>query len=232
MFAFLLFIVCIAIGYLMGSVSSAVIVCRLCNLPDPRTEGSKNPGATNVMRLAGKSYGLIVMLADVLKGLLPVLFAQLLGASAVTVGFTAFAAVIGHMFPVFFEYKGGKGVATAIGAMLGLHLMLGVMVMLTWLAVAHFSRYSSLSSMIAIVLAPIYATFVLGHVNAFIPLLLIAFFVLYKHRDNINRLLDGTEPKLVFHKEGLINIPPDFETSEVEDNKEDNKKPSDTEPKE
>lgn len=212
MFAFFLFFICIALGYVIGSVSSAIIVCRICNLPDPRSEGSLNPGATNVMRLAGKSYGIVVLIADMIKGFLPVLIAQMLGAGAITVGFTCLAAVIGHMFPVFFEYKGGKGVATALGAMLGLHIMLGVAVMLTWLVVAHFSRYSSLSSMTAIVLAPIYTLFIFGHVDAFIPLLLIAFLILYKHRNNINRLLDGTEPKLIFHKDaGILNIPPEFE---------------------
>ena len=227
MFAFFLFLICITIGYAVGSISSAIIVCRICNLPDPRTEGSLNPGATNVMRLAGKSYGIVVLIADMLKGFLPVLLAQTLDAGAVTVGFTCLAAVIGHMFPVFFEYKGGKGVATAIGAMLGLHLILGVAVMLTWLVIAHFSRYSSLSSMIAIVLAPLYTLFIFGHVDAFIPLLLIAFLILYKHRNNINRLLDGTEPKLNFHKdEGILNMPTDVETPQSsEDEEQEEKEP-------
>ena len=225
MFAFFLFVICITIGYAVGSISSAIIVCRICNLPDPRTEGSLNPGATNVMRLAGKSYGIVVLVADMLKGFLPVLLAQTLDAGSVTVGFTCLAAVIGHMFPVFFEYKGGKGVATAIGAMLGLHLILGVAVMLTWLVIAHFSRYSSLSSMIAIVLAPLYTLFIFGHVDAFIPLLLIAFLILYKHRSNINRLLDGTEPKLNFHKDkGILNMATDVETPKSSEDEEQEKK--------
>ena len=209
MYTTLLFIFNMVVAYLVGSVCSAVIVCRIFNLPDPRTEGSKNPGATNVMRLAGKKYALIVLVADMLKGLLPVLLAKMLGAGSGTVAFTCFAAVIGHMFPVFFDFKGGKGVATTIGALLGFHFMLGVMLIATWLLVANFTRYSSLASIIAVVLTPFYSLFALGSVDAFLPLSFIAIFVLFKHRNNITRLLDGNEPKLHFKrnmsKKGFID---------------------------
>ena len=127
------FILFVTLGYLMGSFCSAVIVCRLFALPNPRQEGSKNPGATNVLRLAGKNYAALVMLADLLKGTIPVLIAKAFDADAVTVSFTALAAVVGHMYPIFFEFKGGKGVATAIGALLGFHFIIGVMVVATWL---------------------------------------------------------------------------------------------------
>lgn len=209
MFTALLFLFTVIIGYLVGSVCSAVIVSRLFSLPDPCVEGSKNPGATNVMRLAGKKYALIVLVADMLKGLLPVLFAKMLGADVIIQSFTCLAAVLGHMYPVFFKFKGGKGVATTIGALLGLHFILGVVVIATWLLVANFGRYSSLASLVAILLAPFYSLFALGDMNAFIPLLGIAVFVLYQHRNNITRLIDGTEPKIKFWqkiaKKGLIN---------------------------
>lgn len=198
MFATLLFLFNMVIGYLVGSISSAVIVCRLFDLPDPRTEGSQNPGATNVLRLAGKQYAAIVLLADMLKGLLPVLLAQLLGAGPIIVGFTCFAAVVGHMYPIFFNFKGGKGVATAMGALLGFHFLLGVMVIATWLLIANFTRYSSLASIISIVLAPFYSLFVIHSIIAFPPIMCIALFIVFQHRENIARLIDGTESKISF----------------------------------
>jgi glycerol-3-phosphate acyltransferase PlsY len=200
MFAFLLFVFDITIAYVCGSLSSAVIVSRLFDLPDPNTEGSKNPGATNVLRLAGKKYAIIVLLADMLKGLLPVLLASWLGSNATTLGFTCLAAVLGHMYPVFFHFKGGKGVATAIGAFVGLHFIMGVVIIATWLTIANFSRYSSLASIIAISFAPFYFLSVFGNLDAFLPLACIAIFVLYKHSSNISRLMAGEEPKISFKK--------------------------------
>ncbi|KTD53434.1 transmembrane protein [Legionella santicrucis] len=186
----------VVLGYLMGSICSAVIICKACSLPDPRTEGSKNPGATNVLRLAGKQYAALVMAADLLKGTIPVLIAKMLDADPVTVSFTALAAVVGHMYPVFFEFKGGKGVATAIGALLGLHFLVGVFVAATWLLVAKFSRYSSLASITSIGLAPFYSLLLIQHLNVFLPIFAIALLILYKHKDNITRLIDGTESKI------------------------------------
>lgn len=196
----------VILGYLMGSVCSAVIVCRLFNLPDPREQGSKNPGATNVLRIAGKQYAALVMVADVLKGTIPVLIAKFFEADPVTVGFTAFAAVLGHMYPIFFGFKGGKGVATAIGAMLGFHFIIGVMVVATWLLVVNFSRYSSLASIVAICLSPFYELIVIGRVDIFPPFFLIALFVLFKHKDNITRLMDGTESKIRFKHSVLEDV--------------------------
>ncbi|RUQ90812.1 glycerol-3-phosphate 1-O-acyltransferase [Legionella septentrionalis] len=195
-----LFVLMVSIGYLLGSVCSAVIVSKIFNLPDPRIQGSQNPGATNVLRLSGKKYALMVLLADILKGLLPVLLAKLLGAGIIVESFTGLAAVLGHMYPAFFHFKGGKGVATALGVLLALNLILGVLVIATWLLVANFARYSSLASIVSIVFAPFYSLFIFGNLNAFPPLLLIALFVLYKHRNNITRLTDGTEPKINFRK--------------------------------
>ncbi|RUR17621.1 glycerol-3-phosphate 1-O-acyltransferase [Legionella sp. km535] len=198
-----LFLFLVILAYLMGSFCSAIIVCRVFGLPDPTVEGSKNPGATNVLRLAGKKYAALVMVGDVLKGTIPVLIAKALGATPVTIAFTALAAVVGHMFPVFFKFKGGKGVATAIGALLGFHFIIGVLVAATWLLVANFSRYSSLASIVSISLSPFYTLLLVGQLDIFPPLFFIALLVLYKHKNNINRLIDGVEPKIKF-KQGVI----------------------------
>ncbi len=201
----------------MGSFCSAVIVCRLFALPDPRLEGSKNPGATNVLRIAGKNYAALVMLADLLKGTIPVLIAKVFEADAVTVAFTALAAVVGHMYPIFFEFKGGKGVATAIGALLGFHFIIGVMVAATWLLVAKFSRYSSLASMVSITLAPFYTLLLVPHLGVFPPLIMMSLLVLFKHKNNITRLIDGVEPKIKL-KTNVIDevIEPPHDTSAKE----------------
>lgn len=199
----LIFLAFIIAGYLVGSVCSAVIVSQLFALPDPRIEGSLNPGATNVLRLAGKKYAALVLLFDVFKGLLPVLLAIALGAGIIVASFAGLAAVIGHIYPIFFKFKGGKGVATALGVLFGLNFLLGTFATATWILVANFSRYSSLASIVTIIFAPFYSIYALGSVNAFIPLASITFIVLYKHRTNINRLLNGTESKLNFRKKKI-----------------------------
>lgn len=180
----------------MGSICSAVIVCRLFDYPDPRTAGSNNPGATNVLRVAGKQCAIIVLAADLLKGLVPVLLANLLGENTIVLGFVTLSSVLGHMFPIFFKFEGGKGVATALGAMLGLYWLLGVLVIATWLIIARLTRYSSLASILSMTAAPFYSLLVFGNVNAFMPLMLITLFILYKHHDNILRLMDKTESKI------------------------------------
>ena len=196
MFTTILTFVYIIIGYLVGSICSAVIVCRLFGFPDPRTAGSNNPGATNVLRLAGKKCAIIVLLVDMLKGFLPVLLANLLGASTISLSFVCLACVLGHMFPVFFQFKGGKGVATALGALLGFNFILGMMVLVTWIVIAYFSRYSSLASILSMVAAPFYSILVMRNAEAFIPLMLITLLILYKHHENILRLMDGNESKI------------------------------------
>ena len=205
MLASLLFVFEMIVAYLLGSICSAVIVCRLFDLPDPRTEGSQNPGATNVLRIAGKQYAIMVLLADMLKGLLPLLLAKALDANVITLGFTCLAAVLGHIYPIYFRFKGGKGVATALGALLGLHFMLGIAVIATWLLVANITRYSSLASLVSITLAPFYSLYALASPNAFIPLIIIGFAIIYQHKDNITRLLDKKETKITFrsNKAGL-----------------------------
>lgn len=189
------------LAYLMGSICSAVIVCKTFNLPDPRTEGSKNPGATNVLRIAGKKYAIMVLVIDLLKGTIPVLIARMFGVDMMFLGFIALAAVVGHMYPIFFNFMGGKGVATAIGALLGFQGVVGIMVVATWLLLAKFTRYSSLASIVSICLAPFYALLVIGEIGVFPPLFVIALLILSKHKENISRLLEGTESKINLKKE-------------------------------
>lgn len=183
-------------AYLSGSVCAAIIVSRTFRLPDPCQEGSKNPGATNVLRLAGKKYALMVIFIDVLKGVLPVVLVRALGFDAGVQALAALAAVLGHMYPVFFAFHGGKGVATMLGALLGLCWPLGLCVVGIWVLVALISRYSSLSSLTASILMPLVATqFGFGWPSVGF-LALISFFIILKHRDNIGRLLQGTESKI------------------------------------
>jgi glycerol-3-phosphate acyltransferase PlsY len=198
MLSMLLFVFLVATGYLFGSICSAIIISRIFGLPDPRSKGSQNPGATNVLRLAGKKFAVLVLFGDMLKGILPVLIAHGLGANYATLGFTCLAAVIGHIYPIFFNFKGGKGVATALGALLGLQFVLGVIVLATWLLIANFSRYSSLASIISIILAPLYAIASTHSFDLFPPIFFITGFILYQHRNNINRLMAGEEPKIRF----------------------------------
>ncbi len=183
-------------AYLFGSVCSAIIICKLFGLPDPRQHGSNNPGATNVLRLAGKKYALLVLFLDMLKGFLPVLLGRLLDVDTTLLSFIALFSILGHVYPVFFQFQGGKGVATTLGALLGFKLFLGLGVVFTWLLVAGITRYSSLSSLIAITLAPIYTWFVTGNLGASLGIALISVIIIMQHRKNIGRLLQGKEPKI------------------------------------
>lgn len=194
----------IIIAYLMGSICSAVIVCQTFSLPDPRTEGSQNPGATNVLRIAGKKYAILVLVADMLKGTIPVFIARLFLSDPMVLGFVALAAVIGHMYPLFFDFKGGKGVATAIGALFGFEFLVGVMVSATWLVVARFTRYSSLASIISICLSPFYALLIIGRIDVDPPLFLMAVLILIKHKNNIGRLIEKTEPKIKLKQHSVL----------------------------
>ena len=152
-------IILIIAAYLLGSVSSAVITCRLMGLPDPRSIGSKNPGATNVMRQAGKKAAIITLVGDMLKGLVPVLIAKALGVSLETQLLVAMAAFLGHLYPVFFGFKGGKGVATAIGVLLGLNWQVAMTTCIVWLIVFAIKRISSLSALTTTALLPVYVWF-------------------------------------------------------------------------
>lgn len=187
----------IILAYLVGSISSAIIVCRLMQLPDPRTAGSGNPGATNVLRVGGKKAAAITLFGDLLKGLLPVVFAKLLNVSILTIALTGFAAFIGHLYPVFFGFKGGKGVATMLGVLFGLHWAVGLATALTWLVVAKVFRISSLSALVATVLAPFYVLLIMGSVKPLIVSTAIMTLILFwRHRSNIQNLLSGKEGRI------------------------------------
>jgi glycerol-3-phosphate acyltransferase PlsY len=183
------------IAYLVGSVSTAILFCRLQGLPDPRLEGSGNPGATNVLRLAGKKAALIVLLGDTLKGILSVWGASVVGVPYLALAWIVFAAVLGHIFPLFFRFEGGKGVATAWGGLFALSWPLGLLLASTWAVVVATTRYSSLGALITAVLMPIYAVWLCGYSNG-LPIILISALLIWRHKDNIQRLLQGTESKI------------------------------------
>lgn len=198
-------VVATVVAYLLGSLSFAVIVSKVMGLPDPHSYGSGNPGATNVLRAGSRKAAILTLLLDAVKGWLPVFVISLLGArwglGAETVALVGIAAFLGHLYPVFFHFKGGKGVATAAGVLLGVSGWLGLAVVLTWLAVAASLRYSSLAALVAALVAP--AFYLLGErwigpPNGFITLTLIAMsaLLIWRHRENIGRLLKGQESKL------------------------------------
>ena len=190
-------------AYLIGSLSFAVIVSRMMGLQDPRTYGSQNPGATNVLRSGSKAAAVLTLLLDAVKGWLPVFWVQRLPGMDLdaVVAACALAAFAGHVWPVFFRFKGGKGVATAAGVLFGLELWLGLATMATWLIVAYFSRYSSLAAVAAAVFAPAY--YLLGAKVVWSGAPVIALSVgamsavlLYRHKDNIARLMAGKESRI------------------------------------
>jgi glycerol-3-phosphate acyltransferase PlsY len=186
----------IAFGYLAGSVASAVIVCRFLGLPDPRSAGSRNPGATNVLRLHGRKPAALALAGDVGKGFLPVLLAALLGSGPWVTALTGVAAFAGHLYPVFFAFQGGRGVATLVGVLLGAQWLVGTAFIGTWLLIAATFRYSSLASLVAAALTPLY-TWILGGGAEFVLCFgVMAAALLWRHRPNIRNLLSGTETKI------------------------------------
>ena len=197
------------LAYLIGSLSFAVIVSRVMGLNDPRSYGSKNPGATNVLRSGNKVAAVATLLLDGFKGWLPVVAVQWFGAelglgggmAGLAVALVGLAAFLGHLYPVFFQFKGGKGVATAAGVLLGVSVVLGLATLATWLIVAFFSRYSSLAALAAAAFAPFF--YLLGDRTVWYAdkwvlaaVVLISALLIYRHRENINKLLKGTESRL------------------------------------
>ncbi len=182
-------------AYLIGSLSSAVVLCKVAGLPDPRTQGSGNPGATNVLRFGGKKLAATVLIIDVLKGVIPVLIGRLLGLDQVLLAAIALLAFLGHLYPVFFQFKGGKGVATALGAFLALSPLLALAGLMTWLVVFLISRISSLSAICAALLVPVYSLWLIDSVMARWLILTISLLLVWRHRSNIQRLLSGEEKK-------------------------------------
>jgi len=185
----------VVFAYLLGSVSAAIITCKVMGLPDPRSEGSKNPGATNVLRIGGKKAAGITLFGDMLKGLIPVVVAQLADVDQNTIAAVAMAAFLGHLYPIFFGFHGGKGVATAMGVFLGVSLPLAGALLVTWLVVAKVFKISSLAALTAAVLAPLYAWWIEDSAIYISLCTAIAILLLWRHRGNIQRLLAGTEGK-------------------------------------
>ncbi|OOE95131.1 glycerol-3-phosphate 1-O-acyltransferase PlsY [Salinivibrio sp. AR640] len=178
-------------AYLLGSVSSAVLVCRAFGLPDPRDQGSKNPGATNVYRLGGRFAAVLVLLCDMLKGTIPVWLSYLIGINPFLLGLIAIAACLGHIYPVFFHFRGGKGVATALGAMAPIGLSLTGLLVATWGLVLVLTGYSSLSAIVTAIVAPLFTWWIKPQFT--MPVAMLSCLILFRHYDNIRRLLDGEE---------------------------------------
>lgn len=183
----------VPVAYLIGSVSSAIIVCRLMGMDDPRKQGSGNPGATNVMRIGGKKAAAITLLGDALKGLLPVLIAKELGVDTPILALVAYAVFIGHLYPVFFGFKGGKGVATTLGVSLGVSGLLGIVVLATWLIVFKIGKISSLSALVTTILIPAYVWYIVGDISLLLVFTMISIALLWRHKSNIQRLITGEE---------------------------------------
>lgn len=180
-------------AYLLGSVSTAIISCRLLGLADPRGAGSGNPGATNVLRTAGRRAAIITLIGDVLKGLAPVVITQALIGDETVVGAVALAAFCGHLYPIYYRFRGGKGVATALGALLGIQPLVGLTTFCGWLAVAYLFRFASLASLVAGVLAPALMLWITGSGTLTLSTTAMSALIFWRHRDNIRQLLAGSE---------------------------------------
>lgn len=186
----------VIVAYLFGSISTAIIVCKLMGLPDPRTQGSGNPGATNVLRLYGKKPAAITLLGDFIKGLIPVLVAQYLAVNTQTLALVGMAAFLGHLYPIFFYFKGGKGVATMLGVLFGFSWMVGLATTGTWLFVAKVLKISSLSALVATLLAPVYVWWLAPSQPLIIITAIMTVMLYWRHRSNIRNLISGREKKI------------------------------------
>lgn len=195
-------LVAIIAAYLLGSVPFAIISSKVFGLADPRSYGSGNPGATNVLRSGNKKAALLTLIGDALKGWLAVFLAQQAELSSALIGLVALAVFFGHLFPIFLKFKGGKGVATAAGVLLALNPVLGLAVLATWLLVAYVSRYSSLAALIAAGLAPVYSALMNGVDGQFAVILLLGLALIAKHWQNLQRLMAGQESKIGSKKKG------------------------------
>lgn len=183
-------------AYLLGSLSSAIIVCRLMGLPDPRSQGSNNPGATNVLRIGGKKAAAITLAGDSLKGFIPVLAANLMGVEPLILAAVALAAFLGHLYPLFFGFKGGKGVATALGTQFGLGWEIGGSIALIWLIIAKGLNISSLAALIAMALAPLIVWYFSQSSDLLVMQVIMSLLLFWRHRSNIRNLVSGAEGKI------------------------------------
>ncbi|MDH3311389.1 MAG: glycerol-3-phosphate 1-O-acyltransferase PlsY [Gammaproteobacteria bacterium] len=183
-------------AYLLGSVSSAVVIARILGLPDPREVGSRNPGATNILRYGGKTAAILTLAGDILKGVVAVLIARALTADSVIVMLTGFAVFLGHLFPVYFGFRGGKGVATALGVWLAINPWIGLALIATWVLVALLFRYSSLSALMASLAAPLYVAWLSPGMPYLVTMIVMSVILIIRHHDNIRNLIAGTEGRI------------------------------------
>jgi len=183
------------LAYLIGSISSAIIVSKLLHLPDPRKEGSGNPGATNVLRLGGKKAAIATLLGDALKGIIPVLLAKAYGLDSTGVSLVILATFLGHLYPIYFRFQGGKGVATAFGCFLALSWPLGLSLLATWILIAACFRYSSLAALMTALFAPFYTWYFAG-VHYVAIICIVSLLLIYRHKKNILKLVKGEEQKI------------------------------------
>ncbi|KND60028.1 Acyl-phosphate:glycerol-3-phosphate O-acyltransferase PlsY [Candidatus Burkholderia verschuerenii] len=199
----MIFLIAVA-SYLIGSISFAVVVSHAMGLADPRSYGSGNPGATNVLRTGNKKAAILTLIGDAVKGWLPVWAVTTYGAHFgldatalnTAIAMSAIAVFLGHLYPVFFRFQGGKGVATAAGVLLAIHPVLGIATLLTWLIIAFFFRYSSLAALVAAVFAPFFQVFLFGPSRISIAVLAMSLLLIWRHRANISKLLAGKESRI------------------------------------
>ena len=183
-------------AYLFGSISTAVLIARAMGLQDPREVGSRNPGATNILRYGGKTAAVLTLLGDILKGVIPVLIARALTTDAVIITLCGFAAFLGHLFPVFFSFRGGKGVATALGVWFALNPWVGLALLATWVLMALLFRYSSLAALATSALAPLYVAWLSPGTPYLATMIVMSAILIFRHRSNIRNLIAGTETKI------------------------------------
>lgn len=191
----------VVLAYLIGSLSAAIITCKIMGLPDPRTTGSNNPGTTNVLRIGGKKAAIFTLIGDLLKGLIPVVIVKFaFPTEPLLIALTALAAFLGHLFPVFFQFKGGKGVATALGCIIGLNLWVALCALGVWLAIFLPTRISSLSALTAAIVAPLFLWLFNASASVVIAIIIMDILLIIRHKENIQRILKGEEKKMTFKK--------------------------------
>ena len=189
------------LAYLIGSLSSAILVSMVLRLPDPRNSGSNNPGATNILRLGSKTGALITLIGDIAKGLLPILAVKTwISDESLLLASLGLGAILGHIFPIYFKFVGGKGVATALGVFLALTPIVALIQVITWLAFTLGSRYSSLAALVTAMATPLYIWLISQNTYFTVLSTIIAILLVFRHKNNIQRLLNGTETKIKFHK--------------------------------
>ena len=188
-----IFVLFVLIAYLFGSISTAIIICKIMGLPDPRQNGSHNPGATNVYKIAGKKAAFITLMGDLLKGLIPVVIGRLLGLDDLWLALIGLSAFLGHLYPLFYAFKGGKGVAIAFGVSIALNVWVGVAMLVSWLLIFKVFKFSSLSALLTATLTPLYFYSIDGSIIYTVMSIVMSILVFFKHRSNIKKIIEGTE---------------------------------------